>query len=66
MKGSASAEPSQEVIVGFPVASFVGTEAGYLSLLGSGVEVLRPFAGVVGFKIAPGVWLQIFRWSTLC
>ncbi|MGJ8535293.1 MAG: VOC family protein [Alphaproteobacteria bacterium] len=61
MTGSASAEPSQEVTVGFPVASIVEAEAWYLNLFGSGVEVLRPFAGVVGFKIAPGVWLQIFE-----
>ena len=55
MTGSASAEPFQEVTVGVPVASIVEAEAWYLNLFGSGVEVLRPIAGVVEFKIAPGV-----------
>jgi predicted enzyme related to lactoylglutathione lyase len=57
----AVAEPFQEVTVGVPVASIVDAEAWYLSLLGSEVEVLRPFPGVVEFKVAPGVWLQIFE-----
>lgn len=61
MTGFASAEPFQEVTVGVPVASIVEAEAWYLNLLGSDVEVLKPFPGVVEFKVAPGVWLQIFE-----
>ncbi len=33
----------------------------YPDLLGSDVEVLNPFPGIVEFKVAPGVWLQIFE-----
>lgn len=61
MTGFASAEPFQEVTVGVPVTSIVEAEAWYLNLLGSDVEVLKPFPGVVEFKVAPGVWLQIFE-----
>lgn len=61
MTGLASAEPFEEVTVGVPVASIVEAEAWYLNLLGADVEVLKPFPGVVEFKVAPGVWLQIFE-----
>jgi len=61
MTNFVSAEPFQEVTVGVPVASIVDAEAWYLNLLGSDVEVLKPFPGVVEFKVAPGVWLQIFE-----
>jgi len=61
MPNFAVAEPFQEVTVGVPVASIVDAEAWYLNLLGSDVEILRPFPGVVEFKVAPGVWLQIFE-----
>lgn len=30
-------------------------------MFGTEVEVLRPFPGVVEFKVAPGVWYQIFE-----
>lgn len=61
MTGFASAEPFEEVTVGVPVASIIEAEAWYLNLLGADVEVLKPFPGVVEFKVAPGVWLQIFE-----
>lgn len=59
--GMAVAEPFQEVTVGIPVASISEAEAWYLKLLGDDVEILRPGPGVVEFKAAPGVWLQIFE-----
>lgn len=59
--GLASAEPFQEATVGVPVSSIDAAEAWYLNLLGSEVEVLKPAPGVVEFKVAPGVWLQIFE-----
>jgi predicted enzyme related to lactoylglutathione lyase len=61
MTGFASAEPFQEITVGVPVTSIAEAEAWYLNLLGSDVEVIKPFPGVVEFKVAPGVWLQIFE-----
>jgi len=30
-------------------------------MFGTEVELLRPFPGVVKFKVAPGVWYQIFE-----
>lgn len=57
----AAAEPFQEVTIGVPVSSISDAEAWYLNLLGTDVEVLRPFPGVVEFKVAPGVWFQIFE-----
>lgn len=59
--GSVTAEPFQEVTVGVPVASISDAEAWYLNLFGKNVEILRPDAGVVEFKVAPGVWFQIFE-----
>lgn len=61
MTGLALAEPFQEITVGVPVASIAKAEAWYLNLLGSDVEVIKPSPGVVEFKVAPGVWLQIFE-----
>lgn len=61
MTGSASAEPFQEVTVGMPVASISEAEAWYTKFLGPDVETLRPVPGVVEFKVAPNVWLQIFE-----
>jgi predicted enzyme related to lactoylglutathione lyase len=57
----AAAEPFQEVTVGVPVSSISDAEAWYINLLGADIEVLRPFPGVVEFKVAPGVWFQIFE-----
>lgn len=57
----AAAEPFQEVTVGVPVSSISDAEAWYTKLLGTDIEVLRPFPGVVEFKVAPGVWFQIFE-----
>lgn len=57
----AAAEPFKEVTVGVPVSSISDAEAWYINLLGADVEILRPFPGVVEFKVAPGVWFQIFE-----
>jgi len=59
--GMAAAEPFQEVTIGVPVSSISDAEAWYINLLGTDVEILRPFPGVVEFKVAPGVWFQIFE-----
>ncbi len=59
--GMATAEPFQEVTIGVPVSSISEAEVWYLNLLGTDVEILRPFPGVVEFKVAPGVWFQIFE-----
>lgn len=59
--GFASADPFQEATVGVPVSSIVDAEAWYLDLFGADVELLKPFPGVVEFKVAPGVWYQIFE-----
>ncbi|MGJ8629155.1 MAG: VOC family protein [Sulfitobacter sp.] len=59
--GSATAEPFKEVTVGVPVTSIADAEAWYLNLFGKDVEILRPDAGVVEFKVSPDVWFQIFE-----
>ena len=56
-----SADPLQEVTIGVPVSSIVEAEAWYLNFLGAEAEVLKPVPGVVEYKIAPGVWYQIFE-----
>jgi len=61
MAGVASAEPFKEITVGVPVASIADAEAWYLNLLGADIEVIKPVPGVVEFKVAPGVWFQIFE-----
>ena len=61
MIGSASAEPFQEVTVGIPVGNMAEAEAWYAKLLGPNAEVVRPVPGVTEFKVAPGVWLQLFE-----
>jgi predicted enzyme related to lactoylglutathione lyase len=61
MAGTASCEPFQEVVVGVPVASIGDAEAWYHSLFGPDVEIIRPVPGVVEFRVAPGVWYQIFE-----
>jgi predicted enzyme related to lactoylglutathione lyase len=61
MTGAASAEPFQEVTVGVPVTNLAEAEAWYTKLLGPDAEVMRPFPGITEFKIAPGVWLQLFE-----
>jgi predicted enzyme related to lactoylglutathione lyase len=61
MASAASTEPFQEVVVGVPVASVVDAEAWYHDLFGPDVEIIRPVPGVVEFKVAPGVWFQIFE-----
>ncbi|KZL14015.1 VOC family protein [Pseudovibrio sp. Ad26] len=56
-----SAEPFQEVTIGVPVPSLAEAEAWYTNFLGPDTEVIRPVPGIVEFKVAPGVWLQIFE-----
>jgi predicted enzyme related to lactoylglutathione lyase len=61
MAGAVSAEPYQEITVGLPVANLAEAEIWYAKFLGSNVKVVRPVPGVTEFKIAPGVWLQLFE-----
>lgn len=58
---TAGAEPFREVTIGVPVKSIEGAEGWYIKLFGSDVEILHPVPGVVEFKVAPGVWYQIFE-----
>lgn len=57
----ASAEPFSEITVGVPVSSIADAETWYLNFLGAETEVLRPFSGVVEFKVAPDTWVQLFE-----
>lgn len=59
--GTASAEPFQEVTIGIPVSSIAEAEAWYTSFLGSNVETIKPFPGVVELKASKGVWIQLFE-----
>ncbi len=59
--GHVSAEPFKEVTVGVPVTSIAEAEAWYINFLGSDTEVIRPVPGIIEFKVAPGVWLQLFE-----
>lgn len=61
MIGSASAEPFQEVTVGVPVANMADAEAWYAKFFGPNAEVTRPVPGITEFKVAPGVWIQLFE-----
>ena len=61
MAGAALAEPFQEVTVGVPVANLAEAEAWYAKLLGPDTEVVRPYPGITEFKVAPGVWFQLFE-----
>lgn len=56
-----SAEPFQEVTIGVPVASLAEAEEWYLDFLGRDAEMMKPVPGIVEFKVAPGVWLQLFE-----
>ncbi|WP_108817878.1 VOC family protein [Pseudovibrio sp. Alg231-02] len=56
-----SAEPFQEVTIGVPVPSLEEAEVWYAKFLGPDTEVIRPVPGIVEFKVAPGVWLQVFE-----
>lgn len=55
------AEPFQEITVGIPVPSLSEAERWYGAFLGPDTEVIRPVPGLVEFKVAPGVWLQLFE-----
>lgn len=61
MAGIASATPFKEITVGIPVSSIAEAEAWYVSFLGAETETIKPVPGVIEFKAAPGVWLQIFE-----
>jgi len=61
LTGAALAEPFQEMTVGVPVPSLSEAEAWYATFLGSDTEVIRPAPGIVEYKVAPGVWLQLFE-----
>jgi predicted enzyme related to lactoylglutathione lyase len=61
MTGVASAEPFQEVTIGVPVTNLAEAEAWYTKFLGLDAEVTRPYPGITEFKVAPGVWLQLFE-----
>ena len=55
-----SANAFKEVTIGLPVTSLNEAERWYSQFIGAQVEIIRPAKGVVEFKIAPGVWLQLF------
>ena len=57
----ASAEPFREITVGVPVSSIAEAETWYLNFLGADTEIIRPFPGVVEFKVAPDTWVQLFE-----
>lgn len=59
--GFASAEPFREITVGVPVSSIAEAETWYLNFLGADTEIMRPFPGVVEFKVAPDTWVQLFE-----
>lgn len=61
ISGAAWAEPFQEVTVGVPVPNLAEAEAWYANLLGPDVEFVRPVPGVTEYKVAPGVWLQLYE-----
>ncbi|MEQ1900081.1 MAG: VOC family protein [Devosia sp.] len=61
LAGAATAEPFEEVTIGLPVPALSEAEAWYASFLGPDVEFIHPVPGIVEFKIAPGVWLQLFE-----
>ncbi len=61
LTSAAASAPFNEVTIGVPVNSIENAEAWYINLFGPEVEILRPAPGVVEFKVAPGVWYQIFE-----
>ena len=61
VSGFARAEPFNEVTIGVPVPSLPEAQAWYAKLLGPDVETAHPVPGIVEFKVAPGVWLQLFE-----
>ena len=61
VSGFARAEPFNEVTIGVPVPSLPEAEAWYAKLLGPDVETAHPVPGIAEFKVAPGVWLQLFE-----
>lgn len=61
MTSVAAAEPFNEVTISLPVPSLADAEAWYTKLLGPDVEIARPVPSIVEFKVAPGVWLQLFE-----
>lgn len=61
MANVATAEPFKEITVGIPVSSLAEAEAWYINFLGADTEMISPAPGIVEFKAADGVWLQIFE-----
>ena len=61
MPAAALAQPFNEVTIGVPVPSLSVAEAWYATFLGPDVETAHPVPGIAEFKIAPGVWLQLFE-----
>ena len=55
-----SADTFKEVTIGLPVSSLNEAERWYSQFIGAEVEMIRPAEGIAEFKIAPGVWLQLF------
>ena len=55
------AEPFNEVTIGVPVPSLPEAQAWYAKFLGPGSGDCSPCPGIVEFKVAPGVWLQLFE-----
>lgn len=61
MTSIASAEPFKEVTVGIPVPSITEAEEWYTTFLGADTEVIYPAPGIIEFKVAGDVWLQLFE-----
>ena len=61
LASTAAAAPFSEVTIGVAVNSIEDAESWYTNFFGPDVEILRPVPGVVEFKVAPGVWYQIFE-----
>lgn len=61
MTGIAGAAPFQEITVGVPVPSLTEAVAWYTNFFGPDTKVVRPVPGVVEFKVAPNVWIQLFE-----
>lgn len=57
----ALSQPFDEITIGIPVPSLESAEAWYRGFLDPDVEVIEPAPGVVEFKVAPGVWLQLLE-----
>lgn len=61
MTAATAAAPFQEITVGIPVPSLTQAVTWYTNFLGPDTEVIKPFPGVVEFKVGPDVWIQLFE-----